>query len=213
MPALPPLVAPLAVVVVVAFCVACALSAPPVARLRSGPVPIEAVVVTFEIAIATCAERARLPVPAEAPPSALVVIVSFAAALRVRFLSVVSCAPLATSDDVVSLTTFTATDAPIPLALPSPDCLASAVALLAMFEVELSFRSPAIETGDDAASLTSAVVVDRATLTAIEPATPTPLLPPAPEVEWAVKLDWPLPGPCASTVTPPPASRLRLPAR
>ncbi len=82
MPAVPPLVEPLAVVVVVAFCLACAASVPP--SVRSGPVPIEALVVTFEIAIATCAESARLPLPADAPPSALVVIESAAVALTAR---------------------------------------------------------------------------------------------------------------------------------
>src|SRR5260370_204160 len=40
-----------AVVLVVGFCLACAVSVPP--SVRSGPVPIDALVVTFEIAIAT----------------------------------------------------------------------------------------------------------------------------------------------------------------
>ena len=69
--ALPPFVAPVVIVFVEAVCVACAVSAPP--SVRSAPVPIDAVVVTFESVIATCAESATLPLPAEAPPFAVVV--------------------------------------------------------------------------------------------------------------------------------------------
>ena len=91
MPALPPFVAPVAVVVTFAVCVAWAVSAPPIER--SGPVPTDALVVTFESEIATWAERAMLPLPAEAPPSAVVVIVSVSVDVSVRFLAPVSVAP------------------------------------------------------------------------------------------------------------------------
>src|SRR6266849_917359 len=58
---------------------------------------------------------------------------------------------------------------------------------------------------------TRASVLLDTTLTASDPANVTPLLPPAPEVECAAKLE--APGPIASTVTPPPAVRFVLPAR
>jgi hypothetical protein len=97
------------------------------------PLPTEAVVVTLEIAIATCAESAKLPVPADAPPSAVVVIVSVLLALIVRSLTPVRTASSGRPADVVSLTTLTATEAPTPLALPSASCFAVASAWLSTF--------------------------------------------------------------------------------
>ena len=89
-----------------------------------GPEPTEAVVVTFEIAIAACAASATVPLPVEAPPCAVVVIVSVPSAVIVRFF-----APFRTESSgrpavVVSLTTLTATEMPTPLALPSVACFA-----------------------------------------------------------------------------------------
>ena len=131
MPALPPFVAPVAVVVTFAVCVAWAVSAPPTER--SEPVPIVALVVTFESEIATWAERAMLPLPAEAPPSAVVVVVSVSFEVSVRFLAPVSVAPLARLALVVSLTTFSAKEAPTPDVLPLLACFASAIALFVWF--------------------------------------------------------------------------------
>jgi hypothetical protein len=82
MPALPPLVEPFAMVFVDTVCVACAVR-PPV-RLRSGPSATLALVVTFEMVMATCAESAKLPVPAPAPPSASVDAASVSSAVIVR---------------------------------------------------------------------------------------------------------------------------------
>jgi hypothetical protein len=101
---------------------------------------------------------------------------------------------------VVSLTTFSAKDAPTPLALPSEDCLASASAWLSKLEDEVSVRSPLTAIG----SVPSSCAIASATrmLIAIDPATPT-LLPPAPEVDCAFVVDGP--EPCvASRVTPLP---------
>ena len=66
MPALPPFVSPIAVVVTFAVCVACAVERRVI--VRSAPVPIEALVVMFEIEIATWAESARLPLRAARRP-------------------------------------------------------------------------------------------------------------------------------------------------
>ncbi len=116
---------PVAVVVVVAVCVAWAESLPPSPRSWV-PVPIEAVVVTLEIPIATCAETAALPLPAEAPPKAVVVIASVPVAFSVRSPTPVSQASFGRPAVVVSLTTFSASDAPTPVVSPAADCLASA---------------------------------------------------------------------------------------
>ncbi len=105
----------------------------------------------------------------------------------------------------MSLTTFTATDAPTPLALPSVACFAVARAWLSRLEVALSERSaPFTATGS--VPSTSDVVWETTTLTAIEPATPT-LLPPAPDVALALNDD--ADGAVVSTVTLL-ASRLAL---
>ena len=186
MPALPPFVAPVAVVVTFAVCVACAVTAPP--TLRSGPVPIVALVVTFESEMATWAERAMLPLPAEAPPSAVVVVVSVSFEVSVRLFAPVSVAPLARPALVVSLMTFRAKEAPTPDVLPSLACFASAMALFVWFVREVSETSPLTVTGLVVPAFD--VVFEVTTLTAIEPATPT-LLPPAPDVACAVKVELP----------------------
>ena len=74
----------------------------------------------------------------------------------------------------------------MPLALPSLACFASAVAWFVRFDAAVSESRRSTVTGFGAS--TSAVVFETTTLTAIEPATPT-LLPPAPEVACAAKLD------------------------
>src|SRR5215471_11887246 len=85
MAAFPPLASPEAFVVVFAFWVACASSLP---RSTSGaPLPTDAVVVTFEIAIAATAANDTEPLPVEAPPSAVVVIESVLVAVMVRLLT------------------------------------------------------------------------------------------------------------------------------
>ena len=206
MPAVPPLVDPMAVVVVDAFCVAWAASLP--VSVRSGPMPIDAIVVMFEIAIATWAESASVPLPADAPPFALVVIASMPLAVMVRFFAPVSAAPSARPALVVSLTTLRPREAPTPLVVPSPASLASPIAEFLAFEVAVRVTSPL--TVVDSGWTRARVLLDT-TLTAIDPATLSPLVPPAPEVEWAAKLE--APGPRASTVTPPPAVRFVLPAR
>ena len=194
---LPPFVEPLAFVVTLAFWVACAVS-PPV-RMRSGPLPTVALVVMFEIEIATCAEMATLPLPADAPPSAVVVIASVPVDVSVRFLAPFRTASLGRPAVVVSLTTLTATEAPTPDALPSVACFAVAIAWLSKFEVAPNERSAPFSATGSVPS-TSEVVFATTTLTASEPATPT-LLPPAPEVDWALKVE--AAGAVVSSVTPP----------
>jgi hypothetical protein len=177
MPALPPFVAPLAFVVVEAVCVAWAVSAP--VMVRSGPVPIDALVVTVENVSATCAESAKLPLPADAPPCAVVVILSVLVAVIVRSSAPLSAEPSGRPANVVSSRMFSAKEAPIPVVLPSADCFAVAIAWLSWFDVALSVRSPPTVTGSVPWMLEVEVAIT--TFTAIEPATPT-LLPPAPDV-------------------------------
>jgi hypothetical protein len=124
--ALPPFAEPFALVVTFAVCVACAESLPVSVNVPE-PVPTDALVVMFEIEIATCAERTKLPPPA-APPSAVVVIRSVLVAVIVRSSTPVNEVPSAIPAVVVSFTTLTATDAPIPVVFPSADCFASASA-------------------------------------------------------------------------------------
>ena len=150
--------------------------------------PIVALVVTFESEIATWAERATLPLPAEAPPSAVVVIVSVSFDVSVRLLAPVSVAPFARLELVVSLTMLSANEAPTPEVLPLLACFASAIALFVRFDRAVSETSPSTVTGFVVPAFE--VVFEVTMLTAIEPATPT-LLPPAPEVACAVKVELP----------------------
>ena len=167
---------------------------------------------SFEIAMATCAESARLPPPADAPPTAFVVIASVPWAVIVRLVAPVSVEPSARPAALVSLTTLTATAAPMPVVLPSLDCLASAVAWLVRLEVDASVKAPFTTT--PVGVVTWALVLLVTTLTAIDPATPT-LLPPAPEVAWAEKLELLELGASASTLmeAPPFTLRVALPER
>ncbi len=107
---------------------------------------------------------------------------------------------------VVSLTTCTATEAPMPVALPSVACLAFASAVFSRFDVALSVRFPLIATGVGFSM--SAVASATTMLTETDPARPM-LLPPAPEVACVEKVD--LSGAATSRVTPV-AVRLAFPA-
>ena len=161
----------------------------------------------FEIEIATSAPNEKLPsLPVEAPPSAVVVIVSVLVALIVRSWTPVRSASFAMPAVVVSLTTCTATEAPMPDALPSVACFAFASALFSKFDVAFSVRFPLTATG---VGLSMTAVASATTmLTETEPATPM-LLPPAPEVELVENVD--LSGAVTSRVTPV-AVRLAFPA-
>ena len=181
MPALPPFVSPEAFVVVVAFCVACAVRLP--RERQRPPVPTDAVVVMFEIAIAACAASATVPLPVEAPPSAVVVIASVLVGGDRQVLGAVQHRAVGSPAVVVSLTTLTATEMPTPLALPSVSCFATARAPGCRVRGRAQRQVDAVQR-DRVVPSTSAVVSATTTLTAIEPATPT-LLPPAPEIELA----------------------------
>ena len=127
----------------------------------------------------------------------MVVIESVLVEVTVRFFVPLSTAPFGRPAVVVSFTTFTPTDAPTPLALPSVDCFAVARAWLSRFDVAVNVRSAPFSSTGLVPSM-SEVVVETTTLTAIEPATPT-LLPPAPEVALALYDD--ADGAVVSTVT------------
>ena len=142
--------------------------------------PTDAVVVTFASVIATCAERAMLPLPAEAPPFAVAEEASVSVDEIVRFLAPLIVEPSGRPAVVVSLTTLSANEAPTPLVLPSLACFAVASAVLVRFEAALKLRSPSKAALADAPSM-SVVELLTTTRTAIEPATPT-LVPPAPEI-------------------------------
>jgi len=68
-------------------------------------------------------------------------------AFTVRFFVPVSVEPSVRPALVVSFTTFTATEAPMPDAFPGLDCFAVAIAWLSRLEVALSERSPLTATG------------------------------------------------------------------
>ena len=185
-----PAAAPIAVVVTDASWVAVAVSAP--VSVRFAPGRTEALVVTFEIEIATLGEIAVEPAAA-APLFALVVIASVDVAVSVRLWIPPTMTPSGTSAVVVSLTTFSATEAPIPTVLP-PSSFASAEAVVSMFETAVSTRLPSISGSAVGEAVVSAVTTFRAN----EPATPT-LDAPAPDFAVAVKLD--LAGARTSSVT------------
>ena len=149
--------------------------------------------------IATCADTAALPLPASAPPSAVVVAASVLVAVIVRSSTPVRTESSARPAVVVSLTTLSANEAPTPVVSP-PCFFAVAIAWLSRFDVAASVRSPLTATGS--VPSTTAAASETTTLTASEPATPT-LLPPAPEVACALKVDAP---------DPAVASIVRLPA-
>src|SRR5690349_805278 len=148
--------------------------------VRSSPVPTDAVVVTFASVIATCAESATLPLPADAPPFAVVDELSVSVDEIVRLFAPLIVEPSGRPAVVVSLTTLRAKEAPTPLVLPSLDCFAVASAVLVRFEPALRLRSP-FNVAFGIAPSTSPVELFTTTTTAIEPATPT-LVPPAPEI-------------------------------
>ena len=150
---------PEAEVVTDAVCVAATASVPP--SVVGEPVPTVARVVTVEIETATAGATATPP-PA-APPTAVVVIVSVLVALSVRSFAL-SDEPSARSASVVSITRFSATEAPTPAPAPA---VAFAVEVVA--EVAFSVTLPGVLTPP----VSIASVATFAIVSANDPATDT----------------------------------------
>src|SRR5438270_1114219 len=189
--AVEPDAAPVAVVVTVPVCVAVSVMSP--STLSAGPAPRADEVLTFTIEMPTTGAAA---VPPAAPPAAVVVTALVDVEEAENEEAPVSAAPAPIPADVVSSTTFSATDAPTPVAVPAV-VFASAVAELALSECAANVSPESAATG--AAPDTRAVVLATRTPTASAPATPVDEPSPAPEVAWVVNVD--VPGASASTVT------------
>ena len=178
---LPPVVAPVAVVLLLAVSVARLSSLP--ARVRSAPVPTLAVVVTLSTLRATTAVSVRLP-PSSAPLVAEVLLSEAPVARRTRSFSPVGLALSASPARVVSVTRLIATPAPAPTVEPPPVVCDVAVVWFCTLDVAVSAAFPLI-TG--AVGRTSASVFRTTRLKATEPATAAaPPLPFAPDslVAW-----------------------------
>ena len=114
----PPAASPEPTVIALAVIVAVTSTAP--LTEIAGPVPIEATTVTFEIAMAIAGATATLPL---APVRASVVIVCLPEASSVRAAPPVRTAVSSIEATVLSLTMWTAIEAPTPTDLPVPPSL------------------------------------------------------------------------------------------
>ena len=191
--ALPPFVSPLPVVVAEAVSSPFASTLP--VRTRPGPAPIVAATVTFEIATATAGATATFAL--SAPVSASVVIACAPEAWRMRSSPPVRTAVVSIEAVVVSVTRFSAIEAPTPtfdpVAVPSSAGIAETVDSAAETAWIVTSPEPAFTVvaawpgGPRAGSeRIDAVVVRLARLSANEPATPISP-PPPPETAVASK--------------------------
>ena len=214
---MPPAASPEPTVIALAV-IAAVTSTAPLTEI-AGPVPIEATTVTFEIAMAIAGATATLPL---APVCASVVIECVPEASSVRAAPPVRTAVSSIEATLLSLTTWTASEAPTPTDLPVPPSLeASAFAVEDAFDSAFSdtfpvptatvvagcaggTKSEALPGGPRAGSdRTTAQVCASTTLIANEPA--TPMSPPlAPAVDSAAN-SWigsPVPAMRASRTSP-----------
>ncbi len=142
--------------------------------------PSRARVETFEIVTATTPESAE---PPETPPRASVVAGAVESAVRSRLAAPVSCDPSESSAVVASLTTLSATDAPMPVVPETP--------LPGRARAAVSLRERPVKLALVAGAMTvtpgsiAARVWNPAMLTASAPAAPTMAAPPAPDVDSA----------------------------
>src|SRR5438067_181781 len=170
--AVPPVVSPVAVVLVVAFVAEVKVMAP--RADCTAPALFAARVATLSIATATAG--ATLTPPPKAPVFADVVVVFVADASSVKSFAREVAKPVANSATVVMFTMSSATDAPTPTD-PAPVVAASAFAPTVELECAASVRSPS---PTFAPPVTVAFVLIEPITRANEPARPTPEPPLAP---------------------------------
>src|SRR5262245_20096024 len=177
-----PVLEPVAVLLLLALCLALALRLP--LRLREAPLPRVASVVLVGRLNATAAPTA---VPPAEPATALLFMVLLEEALRVMLPALVTVTLSSTWARLLLLTMFKATEAPTPTEPLASALLAREEALTLLLELLTAVRVSApvlrmrVLPGPTCAWSWLVTM-----LTARAPATPTPLMPLAPETAWAL---------------------------